>query len=385
MCSPRCSYNTPDAEPEAAVAATDLPAELPVYDAVSLSATTSSARLEPTVWHKDVRPDLVHRALVWQQKNDRTTLYKAKDRAEVRGGGKKPWRQKGTGRARHGSTRSPLWRGGGKAHGPVFRSWGIRLNKRVRAAALRVALSAKLRDGRIVVVDALPDFPAVGAEAEAAPTGAAPPAASEPQSRASASVLGAAPRAVKTKAVKSFVTSVLDSLQGFERKQRVKEARKAVLAAAAKARSVGLLGVGKSGDESVAADDAAEAEAEAVDEETKAIAARSPRHSAQNAQPSVLLVDVAIPGALRKGTANLKRVRALAVRGLNVRDVVWAHTLVISRAALEAVNAGLTPATDKTRFWSLIEAEAELAADEEAELLHGRGSAAAAASAAAAL
>lgn len=371
-------------EPEPAVAASDLPDELPIYDAVSLSATESSARLEPSVWHKEVRPDLVHRVLVWQQKNDRTTLYKAKDRAEVRGGGKKPWRQKGTGRARHGSTRSPLWRGGGKAHGPVFRDWGIRLNKRVRAAALRVALSAKVRDGRVVVVDAMPDFPAAAAPGEDA---TAKPSASA----ASAAALGAAPKAVKAKAVKSFVTGVLDTLQGFERKATVRAARKAVLSAAGKARGVAFVGVGKpkDGEDAFAAAaaeaaDGGQAVAE-VDEETKTLAARSPRHSAQNAQPSVLLVDVAIPKALRKGTGNLKRVRTLAVRGLNVRDVVWAHTVVISRAAVEAVNAGLTPSTDKTRFWSLIEAEAELAVDEQAEAVHASGSAVASASAAAAL
>lgn len=357
-----------------------------------MSATESSARLEPSIWHKEVRPDLVHRVLVWQQKNARTTLYKAKDRAEVRGGGKKPWRQKGTGRARHGSTRSPLWRGGGKAHGPVFRDWGIRLNKRVRAAALRVALSAKVRDGRVVVVDAMPDFPAAAAPAEDA-TSAQGSAAG---SAASASALGAAPKAVKAKAVKAFATAVLDTLQGFERKAAVRAARKAVLAAAGKARAVAFVGTAKpkEGEDAFAAaaaaaeggaDGAGAAVEVEVDEATKALAARLPRHSAQNAQPSVLLVDVAIPSALRKGTGNLKRVRTLAVRGLNVRDVVWAHTMVISRAALEAVNAGLTPSTDKTRFWSLIEGEAELAVDEQAEAVHASGSAAASASAAAAL
>jgi len=91
----------------------------------------------------------------WQEAGARTTAYKGKSRAEVRGGGRKPWRQKGTGRARVGSIRSPLWVGGGVAHPPKLKDWGHHLQKRVRRLGLRCALAAKFRDLRITVVDAL--------------------------------------------------------------------------------------------------------------------------------------------------------------------------------------------------------------------------------------
>src|SRR5205814_392278 len=80
-------------------------------------------------------------------KKAHVSSYSVKTRDEVRGGGRKPWKQKGTGRARAGSIRSPLWRGGGVAHGPVVRDWSIALPKRVRRLGLRVALAAKFRDG----------------------------------------------------------------------------------------------------------------------------------------------------------------------------------------------------------------------------------------------
>ena len=76
---------------------------------------------------------------------------------------------------------------------------------------------------------------------------------------------------------------------------------------------------------------------------------RQLRHAAQNAQPAVVLVDSEIPAALRRGAANLARLRALPLRGLNVRDVVWAHALVVTRAALGEVNAELDPARDRRR------------------------------------
>jgi large subunit ribosomal protein L4 len=93
--------------------------------------------------------------IVWQEKNARTTLYKGKARDEVRGGGRKPWKQKGTGKARVGSTRSPLWVGGGVAHPPKLKSWGNLLQKKVRRLGMRCALAAKYRDRRLVVVDSL--------------------------------------------------------------------------------------------------------------------------------------------------------------------------------------------------------------------------------------
>lgn len=107
-----------------------------------------------------VRPnrDLIHQALTVQLKNRRQSVAHAKDRSEVRGGGRKPWRQKGTGRARHGSTRSPLWRGGGITFGPTKeRVFARRLPKQMRRAALRQVLSAKAAAGDLVVVERFPE------------------------------------------------------------------------------------------------------------------------------------------------------------------------------------------------------------------------------------
>ncbi len=100
--------------------------------------------------------DLVHDVVVSMQGNARTNTAHTKSRAEVRGGGKKPWKQKGTGRARHGSSRSPIWSGGGVAHGPRNeRDYSRKINKNVRAKALGAVLSQKLANEQIVFVDAL--------------------------------------------------------------------------------------------------------------------------------------------------------------------------------------------------------------------------------------
>ncbi|MBI2046375.1 MAG: 50S ribosomal protein L4 [Parcubacteria group bacterium] len=100
--------------------------------------------------------DLVHQAVVAMEANARTPVAHAKDRGDVRGGGKKPWKQKGTGRARHGSTRSPIWVGGGVAHGPTNEKiFAKKLNKKMRTKALYSALSQKLRDKEILFVDAI--------------------------------------------------------------------------------------------------------------------------------------------------------------------------------------------------------------------------------------
>lgn len=100
--------------------------------------------------------DVVHQAVVAQMANSRLHLAHVKTRAEVRGGGRKPWRQKGTGRARHGSRRSPIWVGGGVAHGPQKeRVFAKKINKKVRQKALAMALTAKLRDSQIGVLDDL--------------------------------------------------------------------------------------------------------------------------------------------------------------------------------------------------------------------------------------
>ena len=99
---------------------------------------------------------LVHQVVTSQIANQRVHVAHAKDRREVRGGGKKPWRQKGTGRARHGSIRSPLWKGGGVTHGPLTqKNYKMKVNKKMAKAALFTVLSAKARDGEIVVIDDL--------------------------------------------------------------------------------------------------------------------------------------------------------------------------------------------------------------------------------------
>ena len=97
---------------------------------------------------------LMHQVVTTMQANARTPVAHAKMRGEVRGGGKKPWQQKGTGRARHGSTRSPIWRGGGVSHGPRNEKVYARtLPKKMRAKALFMALSRKMKDGELILVD----------------------------------------------------------------------------------------------------------------------------------------------------------------------------------------------------------------------------------------
>lgn len=98
---------------------------------------------------------VMHQALVRQLANARLGTHKTKSRSEVRGGGRKPWRQKGTGRARQGSIRAPQWRGGGTVFGPVPRSHGQKMNRKMRRLALRSALSVKAADEHVVVLDSL--------------------------------------------------------------------------------------------------------------------------------------------------------------------------------------------------------------------------------------
>jgi len=98
---------------------------------------------------------VLHDAVVKHLAGRRRGTHDTRTRAEVRGGGRKPWRQKGTGRARHGSIRSPIWRGGGIVFGPHPRDYSYTLPKKVRRLALRSALSAKLAGGRLVVLDEL--------------------------------------------------------------------------------------------------------------------------------------------------------------------------------------------------------------------------------------
>ncbi|MEW6404462.1 MAG: 50S ribosomal protein L4 [Chloroflexota bacterium] len=107
------------------------------------------------IFEASINVDLMHQAYVRQMANARLGTHKTKSRGEVSGGGKKPWRQKGTGRARQGSSRSPIWVGGGKAHTPRPRSYESKMPRKMRQAALRSALSAKAADKEIVVVDEL--------------------------------------------------------------------------------------------------------------------------------------------------------------------------------------------------------------------------------------
>lgn len=110
----------------------------------------------PKIFALPWNADLVHQVATSQMANRRPTVAKVKDRSEVSGGGKKPWRQKGTGRARHGSIRSPIWKGGGVTHGPrTERDFSKKINKKMAAKALAVVLSAKTRDQQILVMDAL--------------------------------------------------------------------------------------------------------------------------------------------------------------------------------------------------------------------------------------
>jgi large subunit ribosomal protein L4 len=114
-----------------------------------------TAELPPEIFEAPIKTELMHQALVRQHANARLGTHKTKTRGEVRGGGRKPWRQKGTGRARQGSTRSPIWSGGGKAHTPRPRDYSLRMPRAMRQAALRSALSAKAAGSGIVVLDEL--------------------------------------------------------------------------------------------------------------------------------------------------------------------------------------------------------------------------------------
>lgn len=102
------------------------------------------------------RSDLVHQVVESMRSNKRAGTADTKDRGEVRGGGKKPWKQKGTGRARHGSSRSPIWVGGGVTHGPLAeKNYKRKVSKKMRAQALFSVLSRKLKDNEIIFVDSL--------------------------------------------------------------------------------------------------------------------------------------------------------------------------------------------------------------------------------------
>lgn len=111
--------------------------------------------LSDKVFGAEIREDLMHKVVVAQLANRRQGTASTKTRAEVRGGGAKPWRQKGTGRARHGSIRSPIWRGGGIVFGPKPRSYRKKVPKKIKRLALKSALSSKVVENNLIVLDEL--------------------------------------------------------------------------------------------------------------------------------------------------------------------------------------------------------------------------------------
>ena len=111
--------------------------------------------LNDAVFGVEVNEHLVHMAVVQQLANNRQGTQKAKTRSEVRGGGRKPWRQKGTGHARQGSTRAPQWTGGGVVFAPTPRDYSFKLNKKEKRAALKSALSSRVAENKFVIVDEL--------------------------------------------------------------------------------------------------------------------------------------------------------------------------------------------------------------------------------------
>jgi len=114
------------------------------------------ADLPAEVFELEINQDLVHQAVVAQMANSRKVVAHTKDRSEKRGGGRKPWRQKGTGRARHGSIRSPIWRGGGVTFGPTKeRNFSKKINKKMKRKALFMALTSKAKDKELVLIDNL--------------------------------------------------------------------------------------------------------------------------------------------------------------------------------------------------------------------------------------
>ncbi|XP_020618784.1 uncharacterized protein LOC110056611 [Orbicella faveolata] len=114
--------------------------------------------LNEFVFGTNPRIDILHRVVVWQRAKKRAGTAKVKNRSERRGGGRKPWRQKGTGRARQGSIRAPQWRKGGRVHGPVPRSYKYSLPKKVRRMGLRTALSVRYAQGDLHIVDSFDDI-----------------------------------------------------------------------------------------------------------------------------------------------------------------------------------------------------------------------------------
>jgi large subunit ribosomal protein L4 len=130
---------------------------MPVVDVINLEGqTVGQVTLSDAVFAAEVNPHILHEAVRWQRAGERAGTHKTKVRSEVRGSGKKLWKQKGTGRARMGSVRSPIWRHGGTVHGPRPRDYSYRLPRKVLLGALRSALTAKLAAEKLTVVEGWP-------------------------------------------------------------------------------------------------------------------------------------------------------------------------------------------------------------------------------------
>ena len=114
-----------------------------------------SLELNDAIFGVEVNEHLVHMAVLQQLANNRQGTQKAKTRSEVSGGGRKPWRQKGTGHARQGSTRAPQWTGGGVVFAPVPRDYSFKMNKKEKRAALKSVLTSKVRENKFIVLDEL--------------------------------------------------------------------------------------------------------------------------------------------------------------------------------------------------------------------------------------
>lgn len=124
---------------------------IPVYN--TEGKEVEKMRLDEEVFDGKVKRDVLHQVIVMYRANQRLGCASTKTRAEVSGGGRKPWRQKGTGRARAGSIRSPVWRGGGITFGPRLRDYSYPLPKKIKKAALKYSLNDKINNKRIIVID----------------------------------------------------------------------------------------------------------------------------------------------------------------------------------------------------------------------------------------
>ena len=128
-------------------------ASVKVYDIEGKEVET--LELNDAVFGVEINEHIMHKAVVGQLANNRQGTQSAKTRSEVSGGGRKPWRQKGTGHARQGSTRSPQWTGGGTVFAPVPRDYSFKLNKKEKRAALKSVLTSKVQENKFIVVDEL--------------------------------------------------------------------------------------------------------------------------------------------------------------------------------------------------------------------------------------